>query len=195
MHVTRLSDGHPQLDPVVRRVDQILLRAQVPLCRLHGCVAKEQLDLFKLTTGGATEFGSRAAAIMRRNPRDTGSLSVRPEHLPDHLFAEHVAAHLVAANDGAEHVSVRDAGGGGPGIDRHLHPDRHRNGRHAPVFSVEIDDAPPAISLLDVVHRKGGDLGPAQRAAEQHGDDGAVTQALERRDIRRVKERLGLFER
>jgi len=31
--------GHPQLDPIVRRVHQILLRAQVPLGRLDARVA------------------------------------------------------------------------------------------------------------------------------------------------------------
>jgi len=63
------------------------------------------------------------------------------------------------------------------------------------VLAHEVYDAPPAIPLLDMGHRKRGDLGPAQGAAEQHGDDGAVAQPLERRDVRRVQERLGLPER
>jgi hypothetical protein len=44
----------PQLDPIVRRVDQILLRAQVPLRRLDLGMAQEQLNLFEFSSGGAT---------------------------------------------------------------------------------------------------------------------------------------------
>jgi type I restriction enzyme, R subunit len=40
-----------ELDPIVRRVHQILLRAQVPLRRLHRGVAQQQLDLLKLAAG------------------------------------------------------------------------------------------------------------------------------------------------
>ena len=35
----------------------------------------------------------------------------------------------------------------------------------------------------------------AQSAAEQHGDDGAVAQAFQRRDVPRVQQRLGVFLR
>lgn len=39
-NVLRELNGHPQSDRIVRRMDQILLRAQVSLCRLHGGVAQ-----------------------------------------------------------------------------------------------------------------------------------------------------------
>jgi hypothetical protein len=42
---------HSQLDPVVRRVHQILLGPEVPLCHLDRCVAQEQLNLFQLPAG------------------------------------------------------------------------------------------------------------------------------------------------
>jgi len=35
----------PQLDTIIRRVDQVLLRAQVALRRLHTGMAEQQLDL------------------------------------------------------------------------------------------------------------------------------------------------------
>lgn len=47
-------NGYSESDPVIRRVDQILLRAQIPLGRLHGRVAQKQLNLLKLAARGAT---------------------------------------------------------------------------------------------------------------------------------------------
>src|SRR5450755_2451606 len=49
------------------------------------------------------------------------------------------------------------------------------------------------IQLYLYAHRVDGlQPGPAQPAAQQHGDDGAVAQALQRCDIRRVQQRLRL---
>jgi hypothetical protein len=48
-----LLDGDSQLDPVVWRVNQILLRAQVPVGRLYGCMPQQHLDLFEFVAGGA----------------------------------------------------------------------------------------------------------------------------------------------
>ncbi len=45
--------SHSQSDPVVRRVDEILFRTQVPLGRLNRSVAQEQLNLLQLAVGGA----------------------------------------------------------------------------------------------------------------------------------------------
>src|ERR1035437_8563928 len=75
---------------------------------------------------------------------------------------------------------------------------RGRAGWHSadtPGLAAQIDDAPPAIALLYVPHRKRRHFGSSQTATEQHGDDGAVAQPLCRRDVRRVQERLRLLQR
>ena len=46
----------PQFDPIVRRVDQILLGAQVTFCRLNRGMPQQHLDLLKLPTGSAAHF-------------------------------------------------------------------------------------------------------------------------------------------
>jgi hypothetical protein len=46
------------------------------------------------------------------------------------------------------------------------------------MLSDQIHDAPAAISLLDVLERKSGDLGAPQPAAEEDGEDRPVPQAL-----------------
>jgi hypothetical protein len=62
------------------------------------------------------------------------------------------------------------------------------------VLPIKVYDAPTAIALLYVLHRKRRDLGSSQSTAEKHGNYCAVAQALGRCDIRRVQERLRLLE-
>jgi hypothetical protein len=58
MHWNRVSkpcsdavlDSHSQLDCIVRRIHQILLRTQVSLGRLDRSVPEQQLNLLKLAT-------------------------------------------------------------------------------------------------------------------------------------------------
>lgn len=66
---------------------QILLRTQVPLCRLHRCVAEQHLNLLKLAARGATQFRAGTASIVRCDAGNAGFCRVLPEHLPDDLLA------------------------------------------------------------------------------------------------------------
>ena len=52
-----------QFDPVIRCVHQILLGAQVPLGRLHGRMAQQQLDLFQFAAGRAAQLGARPTTM------------------------------------------------------------------------------------------------------------------------------------
>jgi len=44
-------------------VNQILLRSEVSLRRLNGCVAQQQLDLLKLTAGSTAQLGAGATRM------------------------------------------------------------------------------------------------------------------------------------
>jgi glycine/D-amino acid oxidase-like deaminating enzyme len=72
------------------------------------------------------------------------------------------------ANYGPEDITVRYSGGGGPCVDGHLHPGRHRNRPHAAVLPVKINYAPSAIPLLHVVHRKRHSLHAGVAQVEEH---------------------------
>src|ERR1017187_4330449 len=102
----RALHGYSQLDSVVRRVNQVLLGAQVPLRRLDRGVAQKQLDLVQLTAGGPAELRGRATTMVRRDPWNTCGCRVRAEHLPYHLLGKYRALKLVAAIHGPEHVAV-----------------------------------------------------------------------------------------
>src|ERR1039457_4967181 len=117
---------------------------------------------------------SRWASCTSSTPSDAGSLGIQLKHLPNNLFREHVALHFVATLHGPEQVTVHHAGGAGPGVNCDLHPGRPRHRAYSVVLAHEVYYAPPPVALLDVAHRERRHLGPAQRAAEQHGDDGTV---------------------
>jgi hypothetical protein len=159
----------PQLDTVIRRMNQILSRAKIPFGRLHRSVAQQQLDLLQLAAGGPAQLRRRAAAIVRRDARDASSRRIWPEHLPDHLFGQDVALHLVAAVDAPEHMTVLHAGGTGPGIDCNFDPSWHRNRPHAAVLSNKVYNAPASVPLLNVLERV-----PLRNSFLSHFQDGMM---------------------
>ena len=61
------SNRHSKLDPIVRRMDQILLGPQVPFGSLNRGVPREQLDLFEFAARCATHFRVATTKVMRRN--------------------------------------------------------------------------------------------------------------------------------
>jgi hypothetical protein len=50
------SDRHPQLDPIVRRMHEVLPRPEVSLGGLHRGVSQKQLNLFQLAARRAAEL-------------------------------------------------------------------------------------------------------------------------------------------
>ena len=134
-----------------------------------------------------------AAKIMRGDAWDSGCVGVGFDKLPDNLLAQHFARDAVSAIYRTEHVTFRHAGWRCPGIDRHLHPGRHRRGADPAVLADQINDAPAAIALLQVRECERRDLRPSETAAEKNGENGSVAQSPECRDIRRAQKRLRLL--
>jgi hypothetical protein len=63
------------------------------------------------------------------------------------------------------------------------------------VLAEQVHDAPPTVSLLNVSERERSHLRTSQSAAEQHGQNATVAEALLGRSIRCVEQRLGLLDR
>ena len=61
---------HPEFNPVVRRMNEILLGAEVTLGSLNRGVAKEQLDLFQFTTRGPAQLRARPPEVVGSNARN-----------------------------------------------------------------------------------------------------------------------------
>ena len=62
---------YPQLDSVVRCVNEVLFGSQIPLGRLDRRVAQKQLNLLKLPAGGAAQLCRRATKVMWGQPGDS----------------------------------------------------------------------------------------------------------------------------
>jgi hypothetical protein len=86
-----------ELDPIIRRVGQILFRAKVALSCLDWGMAEQQLDLFKLPAGRAAHLRATAPEVMGGNSRNSRSHRIRPEQLPDNFLAHPRPANLIAA--------------------------------------------------------------------------------------------------
>src|SRR5712692_5820871 len=95
---------------------------------------------------------------MRCDARDTDCLGILLEHLPDDLLAQAFAPSAIGTVHGAEQVAVRQAGRGGPRVNRNLRPGRHRDRADAAVLADEID-TPTRLSLEPLtmvrIHRGG----------------------------------------
>jgi len=86
-------------------MNQILFRAKIALCRLHGCVAEKQLDLLQFPAGCPAQLRGGPATIMRGDTRDAGCGGVWPEQLPHDLLGQTLAYGLIAPIYRPEHVS------------------------------------------------------------------------------------------
>ena len=63
------------------------------------------------------------------------------------------------------------------------------------MLSNEVDNAPPAVPLLNVPERQHCNFGSAEPTAEKQGENGPVPEPLRGRDVWCAQQRLGLAER
>ena len=73
---------HPQLDRVIRRVDQVLLRAQIALRGLLRRMSQQQLDLLKFAAPGSAQLCAGSAEVVRRDTGDARYLGIGLDKLP-----------------------------------------------------------------------------------------------------------------
>src|ERR1035437_4457686 len=76
----------PQLDPVVRRVYQVLFCPKIPFRRLNGRVPEEQLDLLQFPARGPAQLRAGATTVVGGDSGYSGGQRVRLEQLPNDLF-------------------------------------------------------------------------------------------------------------
>jgi hypothetical protein len=83
---TRSNIFQPQV--VIHRVSQFLFASQVVLARLHGYMAKQKLNLFKLAPGQVTESCAGAPSVMRSEILDVGTFCSRFDDVPDSFWSK-----------------------------------------------------------------------------------------------------------
>lgn len=62
------------------------------------------------------------------------------------------------------------------------------------MFAYKIDDAPAAISLLNVHERKSCYLRSSEATADKYSEDGSIAQPFQGSNVRRADKSLGLTE-
>ena len=108
--------------------------------------------------------------------RNADRFGIRFHYLPDNFFAHDFTEQLICAIHRPEYVPRTQPGRSGPCINRNFDPRWHRRRTHPAVFADQVNDAPAAIALLKVSKRERGNLGPAETAAEEDSQNGAVAQ-------------------
>ena len=127
---------------------------------------RQHLDLLQPGADRAAQLRAHAAQVVWREPgmpilaaysRSIWQTTFSPRRSP---------VSPAAADHRPEDMTLGEPGRPGPGIDRHLHPARHRRRAYPAVLADEIDDAPAALPLLDVRERERGDFGPTDNFEE-----------------------------
>src|SRR5258708_35974358 len=71
-----------------------------------------------------------------------------------------------------------------PRAEGSLDPVRDGDGADPPGLARDVDEDRPAVALLEVRDREAHELAPAERAADERGEDGPVALPLDRRRVR-----------
>lgn len=75
-----------QVEAVVDRAAEILLAAEIPLCRLHRDVSEQELNLLQLTAAVVAQFRAGSSQIVRRDVLQPHSLAATLHHVPDDIL-------------------------------------------------------------------------------------------------------------
>jgi len=156
-------------------------------------VAEQELNLFEVTAGFAAQFRAGATEIVGAEALDPDLVRGLLDHIPDRPIAQGMAHPLAAFPDGAEQPALLDSGRGLPGVDPLLDPERNRNRADPSSLPDQIGQHPAALPQLDGLEVEGGELLPAEGAADQQCQDRVVAFALEGGTIGNGQQLFGLF--
>ncbi len=79
-----------------------------------------------------------------------------------------------------------------PSINQGFDPCRNRHSAQLITLSANVNDAPPAVALRQVLYVKADQLLAAQPGADKHGQQRTIALAFERRIVWRVDQRLSI---
>src|SRR5215471_11013084 len=105
-------------------MSEILFAAQVALCRLHGCMPEQELNLLQLSSTVMTQLGASAPQIMGCNMFQACSLAAGSDHVPDNVLRDATAPYLSKSGVRSEDFAFTNPSGLCPLIEGGLHPVR-----------------------------------------------------------------------
>ncbi len=137
-------------DVIVNGNPELLFASKILLSCLHAHVAEKELDLLEFATREVTQAGAGAPQIVRCKFPDLRFRRELFDDAPDHLLSDTLAPHGTSFADAAENSTFINVRSRDPALNRLLDPSWYGDGADVTTLSVQIDDDPPVLTLLDV---------------------------------------------
>jgi hypothetical protein len=138
-------------------------------------VTQEKLNLVQLTTGQMAEARASSPQIVWGQLLDAGAARSLPHDFPEHLGGHTVAPHAAGFVDCTEHAACADVRGGGPVIDRSLHPGWYWHGSDVPGLAAQVCDDPVFLPELDGLDPQGQEFSTPEATADQQGEHRVIS--------------------
>ena len=138
-------------------------------------MTKKELNLFQFSAIHVAELCAGSPEVVWSEVFQLHPLGAPLDDVPDDILGDPATPRRPMTAHGAE-----DSPGGHfrrffPSIDRLLDPSRHGNGTDMTTFADQVHDGPMSLPDLQILNSKRGELGPAQSAADEHGNHGKIT--------------------
>src|ERR1035441_4400198 len=140
------QSGILQPETVVDRMTEFLLAAQVTFSRLNRCVTEKELYLLQFSAGQMAQPGACTTQIVRGKTLDSSALRSAFHDMPYRLWREAIAPKFANAVYPSEDGASAYFGGGGPGVNRMLHPCRDWDGADIDRKSTRLNSSHLGIS-------------------------------------------------
>ena len=129
-------------------MSEILFAAQVALCRLHGCMSEQELNLLQLSSTVMTQLGAGAPQIMGCNMFQARSLAAGSDHVPDNILRNATAPHLSQSRDSSKDFALADSSGSCPLVESAFNPVRNGHSPYVATFANQINHGPVSLTHL-----------------------------------------------
>jgi hypothetical protein len=159
---------------------QFLFAPEILFGRLYAYVSEKELDLLQFAARQMTQTCARPPQIVRRKFAQLSFGGKLFHNAPDHLLGDTFTPHGADLADATEDPPRGHLSGGGPAIESVLDPIRDWDGSDVAAFSIQIDNDPSFVALLDVRESQLHDLGSSKATSGEHGDDRTVPLAFHR---------------
>jgi hypothetical protein len=154
---------------------KFLFAAQVTLSRLNRRVAEKELYLLQFSTGQMAQPGAGTTQIVRGEILDASALRSAFHDMPYRLRREPIAPKFANAVYPTEDGAGPDFGGGGPGVNRLLHPRRDGDCADMLSFADQVRNDAVFFADLEIFHFERDQLGPSQAASNHNRQNRPVT--------------------
>ena len=166
-------------DTVIDRILKTLLATKIPLGRLDGDVAQQELDLVQFPSGIAAQARASPSEIMRGqiiNARFPGTVLYDMPYDPLRYSG---SPGLACAANAPKHAAFADPAGGEPEIDGVFDPIRNGHRSNVAALAEQVDNGPVIIAPLEMSNVQFCRLFPAQPTTQEDAEERSVSFALE----------------